>query len=185
MHWSYVFLALTHRNHVCLLRVLLRKMIMLWWGSTVAGLGLIMAGPTALRRVMYVDHIGDVKLVDCLFVYLYTGWIWWVFLHECSCQSGHLMFFTEPSWERYRCDPSLHIRDPFHLTTFPIAIQIQRKKSICSHSKSNLLVTTIFSTCHHSCAVVACAKYCSDWMDRNGIITKRIFCWIWVMVQKC
>ena len=56
--------------------------------------------------------------------------------------------------------------------------------SFWSHPNSNDLIATQFSTCHDSCAVMACAKLCGDMKAWNGIMLKQIFHWIWITVER-
>ena len=44
----------------------------------------------------------------------------------------------------------------------------------CFFPDLNPLITTKFCTCHDSCAVMACAKFCSDQVTRNGLLPKQI-----------
>ena len=37
------------------------------------------------------------------------------------------------------------------------------------------MITTPFCTCHDSCSVMACAKWCCDVITRNGVMVKKIF----------
>ena len=51
----------------------------------------------------------------------------------------------------------------------------------CSNSNSHVLITTTCCKWHDSCALVACAKNCSDLVDNIWIIAKQIFRWIWIL----
>ena len=51
----------------------------------------------------------------------------------------------------------------------PIMIQINPK--FCFAMTFTITITQNFSTCHDSCAVMACAKLCSDLIDRKRINT--------------
>ena len=55
----------------------------------------------------------------------------------------------------------------------------------CSHSSCRKVITRKFCTCHDSCAVLACAKFCSVMiLSCYGITLKSIFHWIWNMMEK-
>ena len=56
--------------------------------------------------------------------------------------------------------------------------------SFHSHLESNRVIATKFCTWHDSCAVVACAKMCSDLMASNGITARRSFHRIWIAGKK-
>ena len=43
-----------------------------------------------------------------------------------------------------------------------------------SHPNANEVIATNFCTCHDSCAVLACAKFCSDWMDKMELQQDKI-----------
>ena len=58
------------------------------------------------------------------------------------------------------------------------------KTSFCSHSYSDNVITVKFCACHDSCAVMACAKICSDTVAVNGIAVKWNFHHIWIMMEK-
>ena len=59
-----------------------------------------------------------------------------------------------------------HIQGPIPLMIFTIIMPIQWKFHYAVISN---VIATNFCTCHDSCAVVACAKFCSDQMASNGI----------------
>ena len=59
------------------------------------------------------------------------------------------------------------------------------ENSPCCSSMTDHRVTTNFCACHDSRAVVACAKFCSDYFVRMEVRAKWIFHWIWIgMVKK-
>ena len=71
--------------------------------------------------------------------------------------------------------PRIHFTNNFHpqfafwLKAFPL----HDCNSICGHQ-----ITTKFCTCNYSCAVVACAKFCSDHIITISITAKLIFLFI-------
>ena len=70
---------------------------------------------------------------------------------------------------------------PFHWQFFhhnSIVVEI----SFCSHPNSNEVITTKFCTCHDSCAVMACAKFCCDMYNSKWITAKRNFHQIWIVM---
>ena len=54
----------------------------------------------------------------------------------------------------------------------------------CSHSSCRKVIIVKLCTWHDSCAVSACAKFCSDMISCYGITLKPIFCWILNMMEK-
>ena len=58
---------------------------------------------------------------------------------------------------------------PISPTNFPPQFQLPMANSFCCNSYLDDDITTNSSTCHDSCAVVACAKICSDHFIRNWI----------------
>ena len=58
------------------------------------------------------------------------------------------------------------------------------------HSHFNLFtqlsseINAIFCILHNSCAVMTCAKFCSDLTVMRGISVKLNFDWIWITVKK-
>ena len=55
--------------------------------------------------------------------------------------------------------------------------------SFCTHSNSNRLIASNFSTWHNSCAVVSCAKICSNIIVSNGVTAKWIFHQTLIMIE--
>ena len=55
--------------------------------------------------------------------------------------------------------------------------------SLCSHPSCNEVIATKFCTCHDSCAVMACAKFCSDMILCNDLTLKPIFYWICITME--
>ena len=45
-------------------------------------------------------------------------------------------------------------------------------------------ITTKFCTCHDSCAVMTCAKYCSDCFIIVGMRAWQEYHWIWILIEK-
>ena len=56
--------------------------------------------------------------------------------------------------------------------------------SIFSHSNTDAVIATKFCICHDSSAVVTCAKFCSDPIFRNWIISNCDCDWYWIVDQK-
>ena len=63
--------------------------------------------------------------------------------------------------------------------------------SFYSHPNSNKVIAIKFCTCHDSCAVVPCAKFCCDLVTSDWITERRSFHRIWIVskipfvVQTC
>ena len=69
-------------------------------------------------------------------------------------------------------------------SNFFIVIQIPWI-SFCSDPYCNDVIALKLCTCHDSCAVVACAKFCSDVTPPfNGVTGKLIFQRIWIRMEK-
>ena len=49
------------------------------------------------------------------------------------------------------------------------------KISFCSHPRSGQVIPLKFCTCYDTCAVVACAKFCSGMIPCNDVTLKPIF----------
>ena len=47
------------------------------------------------------------------------------------------------------------------------------KTSLCSHPNYSKVVTTKLCTLYDSCAVIACAKFCSNMISYNGVTQKK------------
>ena len=56
--------------------------------------------------------------------------------------------------------------------------------SLCSHWRCIEVIAMKFCTWQDSCAVMACAKFCSDLMSYNGITVKQIFHRNWMAMEK-
>ena len=54
----------------------------------------------------------------------------------------------------------------------------------CSHPNCSEVIAMKFCTWHDSCVVMTCAKFCRDMILYNGVTMKRIFHWIWIMMEK-
>ena len=57
------------------------------------------------------------------------------------------------------------------------------RNSFCSHPSCCEVVATKFYTWHGICAVVTCAKFCSDEVPCNGVAMKAILHRIWIMKE--
>ena len=57
---------------------------------------------------------------------------------------------------------------------------IKMKILLCCNPDFIEVIAAKFCTCHDSCAVMACAKICSDLINKNWITTKWIFNRIWI-----
>ena len=55
--------------------------------------------------------------------------------------------------------------------------------SFYSQPTFNSVITTKFCTCHDSTAVMACAKFCSDLIPRDGMTAKLDIHFIWILRQ--
>ena len=71
-----------------------------------------------------------------------------------------------------------HFTDIF----FSLIVQIQQKKKLF-HTNHNKIMAANFCTCHDSCAVVACAKICSNWIVTNRNTTKYFFHRSWILYK--
>ena len=58
------------------------------------------------------------------------------------------------------------------------------KVRFCSYQSYSEVIIMTFCTWYNSCAVVACAKFCSDIIAYNRVTLKPIFHWIWIMMEK-
>ena len=73
--------------------------------------------------------------------------------------------------------------DPFHEWFFHHNSNLM-EILFCSHPSCNEVIAMKFCTGHDSCAVVGCAKFCSDMMSYNGVTLKPIFHPIWITMEK-
>ena len=73
---------------------------------------------------------------------------------------------------------------PVSLTVFALAVQIRQKFRLALKSRFTKQSLKRFCTCHDSCAVVVCTKYCSDLIASNGIAS-RCFHRIRIAIKKC
>ena len=56
------------------------------------------------------------------------------------------------------------------------------KLSFCSKTLCDNIIVTNFCTCHDICAVMACAKYCSNLTTLDWFTTKS-FCWVLIVSE--
>ena len=56
--------------------------------------------------------------------------------------------------------------------------------SFCSHPSCSEMIAMEFCTWQDSCAVMACAKFCSDVIPYNRVTLKQIFYRIWITIWK-
>ena len=97
---------------------------------------------------------------------------------------------TNPSWQRpLRLTLMSHWANTcmwggLFMNDFSIVIQIQWEVHSCSLSCCNEVIAVKFCTWQDSCAVVACAKFCSDLIPYNKVTPKPIFHLIWITIEK-
>ena len=72
---------------------------------------------------------------------------------------------------------------PFHERFFHHNFRFD-ENSFCPHLSCNDVIAMKFCTWHDSCAVVPCAKFCSDMTSYNGVILKPICHRIWITMEK-
>ena len=73
---------------------------------------------------------------------------------------------------------------PVPLTIFRLNSKFNQNR-LCSGLKCTLPITTKFCTCHDSVTVVACAKFCCDWIGLDWIGLDWIgldFCCDWIRI---
>ena len=68
-------------------------------------------------------------------------------------------------------------------TIFFIVIEIRWKFIFCSNPIGRKVIDKKFCTWHDSCAVVTCAKFCSDMVTYNRVTLKYIFDGIWIVYR--
>ena len=78
-----------------------------------------------------------------------------------------------------QCQTGVHF-----MNNFSIVIQIRLEISLWSHPCCSEVIAMKFCTWHNSCAVMACAKFCSDMISYNGGTLKPIFHRIWITIEK-
>ena len=74
-------------------------------------------------------------------------------------------------------------RSPFHERFFH-SNSNKMKILFCSLPNCSKVITMVFCTWHDSCALMACAKFCSDMIPYNGGTLKPIFSQIWMTIEK-
>ena len=72
---------------------------------------------------------------------------------------------------------------PFHKQFF-YHISNSMEIPLCSHPCCNEVIAMKFCTGYNSCAVLACAKFCSDMIHYRGVTWKSIFHLIQIMMEK-
>ena len=71
-------------------------------------------------------------------------------------------------------------RGPCHWSPFHHIANVMEISS-GSHPDSDEVIAPKFCTCHNSCAVVACAKICSNFVVTNGTTAELLFFWILIL----
>ena len=93
--------------------------------------------------------------------------------HGCSCWGWRMDVRISRRWSmkgyQLSTPPSHRVvrwdRGSFSLMVYRYSNPMEIL--FCLHLYSKNVIATKFCTCHDSCAVVACAKFCSDWMAKN------------------